>query len=626
MTGDNYWLVVGPIVFFVTLIGWVVLLLVGGTRERHYKREDIGKRGPAAGAIVEGSPGQVNAGHVIELPDKAEPEDDADPDRLGRAMADKRRAERSLAATGRALDDRLGGAAYVRKNLKKAFPDHWSFFLGELALYSFIILILTGVFLTLFFRPSMTETIYHGAYAPLRGVTTSEAYASTLHISFEVRGGLLMRQIHHWAANIFLASICVHLMRIFFTGAFRRPREVNWLIGVAMFALALAEGFAGYSLPDDLLSGTGLRIMQGIVQSIPLVGTYLSFFIFGGQFPGEDFIPRLYSVHILLIPGLLLALVTAHLMIIWRQEHTQWPGKGGRETKASGDPTYPVFAAKTAALFMYVFGVIAALGAFAQINPVWLYGPYAPQQVSTGSQPDWYVGFLEGSLRIMPRWSTTVAGHTVIWNVFLPAVALPVAFITLIALYPFAEKWATGDRREHNLLDRPRNAPTRTGIGLAAIAWYGDLWAAGGNDVIADKFDIPLYWTTWFFRAGFFLFPVIAFIVTRRVCLGLQRRDLETVEEGLESGIIVRTPEGRYIEVHKQVADETEALLTTRRPTELVRPRPRHIIPLPTPGRIRAQVRSRANQFYLEYQAEAREAGQGRYGDGDEPDDRAADD
>jgi len=532
-------------------------------------------------------------------------------------MADKHRVERSLAATGRALEDRLGGAGYASKNLKKAFPDHWSFFLGELALYSFIILILTGVFLTLFFKPSMTETIYNGSYAPLRGVSTSEAYASTLHISFDVRGGLLMRQIHHWAADIFLASICVHMMRIFFTGAFRRPREINWLIGVTLFALALAEGFAGYSLPDDLLSGTGLRIMQGIVLSIPLVGSYLSFFVFGGQFPGEDFIPRLYSVHILLIPGLILALVTVHLMVLWHQEHTQWPGKGGRETKVSGDPTYPVFAAKTTALFMYVFAVIAALGTFAQINPVWLYGPYSPDQVSTGSQPDWYVGFLEGSLRIMPRLTTTLAGHTVIWNVFLPAVALPGVFITAIALYPFLEKWATGDRRVHNLLDRPRNVPTRTAIGIAVIVWYGNLWAAGGNDVIAGQFKISLYWTTWFFRAGFFLFPLIAFVVTRRICLSLQRRDLETMDEGMESGIIVRTAEGRYVEVHKRVGEETAALLDTRQPTELVRPLPDHILPLPTPKRIRAQVRSRANKFYLGYQAESHGAGQGRYGNGD---------
>jgi ubiquinol-cytochrome c reductase cytochrome b subunit len=528
-------------------------------------------------------------------------------------MAKDSRLARTLASTGDALDDRLGVAGFAKENIKKAFPDHWSFLLGELALYSFFILILTGVFLTLFFHPSQTEIVYHGSYTPLKGARTTEAYASTLDISFDVRGGLLVRQIHHWAADLFLASICIHLMRIFFTGAFRKPREINWLIGVTLFALAIAEGFAGYSLPDDLLSGTGLRIMQGIVLSIPLVGTYLSFFIFGGQYPGESFIPRLFTVHILLIPGILLALITAHLMILWHQKHTQWPGKDGSERKVSGDPTFPVFAAKTGAMFLYTFGVLAFLGAFVQINPIWLYGQYDPAADSTGSQPDWYVGFLEGSLRIMPRLSTNVLGHTISWNVFLPAVALPIVFITGIALYPFAEKWATGDRREHNLLDRPRNAPTRTAIGIAVIAWYGDLLAAGGNDVIADKFEIPLYGTTWFFRAGFFLAPLIAFVVTRRVCLALQRRDQQTLHEGIESGIIIRTPQGGYREPTRRPTPDLAAVLETRRPEELVRPQPDHVIPLPTPGRIKAQIASRANRFYLDYHAESSGGGQGVY-------------
>ncbi|WP_308207527.1 cytochrome b [Actinomadura madurae] len=228
------------------------------------------------------------------------------------------------------VNDRLGSGEFLNRNIRKAFPKHWSFLLGEIALYSFAILILTGVFLTLFFKPSGATVVYDGSYTPLRGVTMSEAYASTLHISFDVRGGLLMRQIHHWAAIIFIAAICVHLLRIFFTGAFRKPREINWLIGTTLFVLAIAEGFAGYSLPDDLLSGTGLRIMQGIVLSIPVAGTYLALWVFGGEFPAsEEFLPRLFTVHILLVPGVLLALVAAHVMILWHQTHTIFPGRGG---------------------------------------------------------------------------------------------------------------------------------------------------------------------------------------------------------------------------------------------------------------------------------------------------------
>ncbi|QXJ25532.1 ubiquinol-cytochrome c reductase cytochrome b subunit [Actinomadura graeca] len=511
----------------------------------------------------------------------------------------------------RGVDDRLGAAGFLRRNLRKAFPGHWSFLLGEIALYSFVVLLLTGVYLTLFFQPSSAPAVYDGSYAPLRGLRVSQAYASTLHLSFDVRGGLLMRQIHHWAANVFVAAICAHLLRIFFTGAFRRPREINWLIGVTLFTLALAEGFAGYSLPDDLLSGTGLRIAQGIMLSIPVAGTYVSMFVFGGEFPDEDFIPRLFTVHILLVPGLLLGLITAHLMILWHQTHTQFPAKGRRESRVSGHPAYPHFAAQSGAYFLYTLGVLAAMATLLQVNPVWLYGPYEPSQVSTASQPDWYVGFLEGALRIMPPLTTTVAGHTVGWNVFLPTIVLPGAFFTCIALYPFAERWATGDRRVHHLLDRPRNAATRTGIGGAVIAWYGNLWAAGGNDVLSYTFGLPLYATTWFFRVGFFVFPFLAFALTRRACLSLQRRDLRVREEGVETGLVRLTPDGGFAERHEPPSDEEEAVLLTRRPQELVASYPRHIIPLPTPGRARAQVRTRLNRFYFDYQCESRGGGQG---------------
>ncbi|MGH3241195.1 MAG: cytochrome bc1 complex cytochrome b subunit [Spirillospora sp.] len=522
----------------------------------------------------------------------------ADADRLGRF------------AWG--VNDRLGSTAFMRRNVKKAFPSHWSFMLGEIALYSFTVLVITGIYLTLFFKPSGSVVVYDGSYTPLNGMTMSEAYASTLHLTFDVRGGLLMRQIHHWGAIVFLAAISVHLLRIFFTGAFRKPREVNWLIGVAMFALALAEGFAGYSLPDDLLSGTGLRIMQGIVLSIPIAGTYLALWVFGGEFPAsETFLPRLFSLHILLIPALLVALVTVHLMIMWHQTHTFWPGRGRRERVVRGEPFFPYFAAQTTAYFIYTFGVLALMAAVTQINPVWLYGPYDPAQVSVGSQPDWYVGFLEGALRIIPSWSTTVAGHTVSWNVLLPAVVLPGVFLTLIALYPFVERWATGDERLHHLLDRPRNAATRTAIGAAVIAWYGNLWAAGGNDVLAYTFDIPLFWTTWFFRAGFFVAPLLAFTVARRACLSLQRRDVRQRAEGVGSGLISLSPDGEFYESHVRPSDEEEAVLQTRQPGELVAPYPNHLIPLPTPDRARTQMRTRANRFYLNYQSESHGGGQG---------------
>jgi ubiquinol-cytochrome c reductase cytochrome b subunit len=351
--------------------------------------------------------------------------------------------ERALESTGVWLDDRLHGARGVRVLLRKVFPDHWSFLLGEIILYSFIILLLTGTFLTLWFQPSMTDVVYHGGYIPLRGVKMSEAYASTLNISFDVRGGLLMRQIHHWAADLFMAAIMAHMIRVFFTGAYRKPREINWLIGIVLFTLGMFEGLFGYSLPDDLLSGAGLRITEGILQSFPIVGTYLAYFLFGGPFPGHDIIPRLYILHVLVIPGLILALVTVHLFLMFHQKHTQMPGKGRTNTNVVGAPTYPYFMAKTGAFFFFVFACLTLAATFTQINPVWLYGPFNPVAISAGSQPDFYMGALEGSLRMFPPWQWVFFHHTFAFNVFVPAL-LPLGIVFGgAAIWPFLEQSTT---------------------------------------------------------------------------------------------------------------------------------------------------------------------------------------
>jgi ubiquinol-cytochrome c reductase cytochrome b subunit len=449
------------------------------------------------------------------------------------------------------IDDRLTTVRFLKRNMKKVFPDHWSFMLGEIALYSFIILLLSGTFLTLWFKPSMLEVHYEGSYEPLHGVKMSEAYASTLDISFDVRGGLLMRQIHHWAAILFMASLMVHMLRVFFTGAYRKPRELNWFIGLGLFTLGMVEGLFGYSLPDDLLSGTGLRITQGVAESIPVVGTYIYMFLFGGEFPGEAIIPRMFTLHILLIPGIILALVTAHMMIMWHQKHTQMPGTGGTEEKVVGYPMYPVFMAKTGAYFLFTFAVIALLSTVAQINPIWLFGPYDPSAISAGSQPDFYMGVLEGSLRIMPAWETNAFGHTISWNVLIPALGPLGIIFTGAAIFPSLERWVTGDHGYHHVNDRPRNAPTRTGLGMGMVAFYGILWIAGANDVLAEKFHVSLYATTWFFRVFIFLGPVLAFIITKRICLGLQRSDAASMDHGYESGTIVMSPDGEFTEVHK---------------------------------------------------------------------------
>src|SRR3954452_21405038 len=333
------------------------------------------------------------------------------------------------------LDDRFVAANWFRRTLNKVYPDHWSFLLGEIALYSFVVLLLSGTYLTFFFDASMREVVYDGSYAPLRGVSMSAAYDSTLDLSFDVRGGLFIRQVHHWAALLFVASIVVHLMRIFFTGAFRRPRETNWLIGVGLMVLSLVEGMTGYSLPDDLLSGTGLRIISAIILAIPVIGTWAHWAVFGGEFVGEAIIGRFYIVHVLLIPGILLALIGLHLLILVKQKHTQFPGAGRTEHNVVGVRMFPTFAAKSAGLFFVVFGVIAAMAGLFQINPIWLWGPYNPGQVSSASQPDWYIMFLDGSTRLFPAWDLNLPGNYTVAALFWPTVVLPCILFTLLLAY-----------------------------------------------------------------------------------------------------------------------------------------------------------------------------------------------
>ncbi|MEV5896216.1 cytochrome bc1 complex cytochrome b subunit [Nonomuraea fuscirosea] len=481
---------------------------------------------------------------------------------------------RFISGPSRYLDDRVGAAGFFKRNLRKIFPDHWTFLLGEIALYSFIILLLTGTFLTFWFEPGMGHVVYDGSYAPLQGVEMSDAYASALRISFDVRGGLLIRQIHHWAALLFTAGLVVHMLRIFFTGAYRKPREINWLIGIALFALSLFEGLTGYSLPDDLLSGAGLRITQGVLLSIPLIGTYLSFFLFGGEYPGEDVIPRFFTLHILLIPGILLALITAHLVLMWVQKHTQMPGKGRTEKNVVGAPLLPAFMAKSGAYLLFTTAITAGLATFAQINPIWLFGPYTPADISAGSQPDWYMGFLEGSLRLMPSWEINLFGTahagTVPLSVLIPALLPLGLIITGLVLFPFLEQWVTGDRREHHIADRPRNNPHRTAIGITAITFYGLLWLMGANDLIAANFHVSLNWTTYVGRVLIFLGPALAYLITYRMCLGLQRSDAATIGHGVESGVIKRLPHGEFVEIHAAPSADIEAHLEGKTPVPML--------------------------------------------------------
>lgn len=506
------------------------------------------------------------------------------------------RGSRFTSAASRYIDDRTSVGAAVKEFGRKIFPDHWSFLLGEIALFSFIVILISGTFLTLFFQASMAEVVYTGAYTPMKGIEMSAAMASTLDISFSVRGGLLMRQVHHWGALLFIAAIGLHMLRVFFTGAFRKPRELNWVIGFVLFILAMAEGFTGYSLPDDVLSGNGLRIIDGMIKSFPVIGTWLSFLFFGGEFPGTEIVGRLYMLHIMVLPALVILLVALHLMFVVIHKHTQYPGPGRTEQNVVGLPILPAYAAKAGGFFFIVFAVIVLISSFFGINAIWNYGPYDPSPVSAGTQPDWYAGFADGMLRLMPPGlETEWFGYTWSWNMLIPVIIMGV-FLTLVAIYPFVEAWITGDTREHHLLDRPRNAPTRTGIGAAGVTLYAVMWAAASSDLIATHFQLGVEGVIHALQALLVFGPFVAYFIAKRVALALQRKDKLIALHGYESGRIVRMPGGEYVEVHKPLDAYTRWELVSYHDYKplVLRPNPDGRIPF---GR---RVRAAFSRFFFE--------------------------
>ncbi|HEY1778822.1 MAG TPA: ubiquinol-cytochrome c reductase cytochrome b subunit [Solirubrobacteraceae bacterium] len=445
-----------------------------------------------------------------------------------------------LADPVRFIDERLGAAKPIRFLLDYVFPDHWSFLLGEIALYAFIVLVITGTFLALFFSPDTGQVVYHGAYQPLAGQHVSAAYSSALALSFTVKGGLLMRQTHHWAALVFVAAITLHLLRIIFTGAFRKPRELNYVIGVTMLAVAILEGFCGYSLPDDLLSGIGLAIAWGVAMSVPFVGGPLATALWGGVFPGSKaFESRLYIVHVFVIPALLAVLIGMHLAMIMRQRHTQFPGPGRREDNVVGTPAWPGYALRSLGLLMLVAAVLVLMGGLIQINPIWLWGPYHTYIGTNGAQPDWYLGWLIGALRLMPNLEISIGGHTLVPNPFFGGVLFPTVVFGLLYALPWIDRrFFTRDRASHHLLERPRDNPRRTALGAAVLSAIFVVFLAGSADRLFVVFTYSYEGAIDFFRVAFFVAPVIVYLLTKRICDQLARGEGHPLREW--SGTVVR--------------------------------------------------------------------------------------
>jgi ubiquinol-cytochrome c reductase cytochrome b subunit len=451
-----------------------------------------------------------------------------------------RRFERIMRST----EQRLGAAQGIKAALRYVFPDHWSFLLGEIALYAFVVLVATGIFLTLFYTPGDSQVVYHGSYALLQGQQMSEAYRSVLDLSMTVPAGLLMRQVHHWAADVFIAAIVLHLMRIFFTGAYRKPRDFNYYIGLLMLMLAILEGFAGYSLVDDLLSGMGLAIAYSVAMSIPFIGGQLAYLVFDGPFPGSSsFLPRLEIIHVFLLPVALATLITVHLVMIMRQHHSQFAGPGRRERNVVGTPMWPAYALRSVGLLLAVAAVLFIIGGLVQINPIWQWGPYHPYLSENGAQPDWYIGWLIGALRLMPNYELAIGSHTIIPNPFWGGAFFPLVVFGVMFLWPSIERRVTGDRLRHDLLERPRDRPVRTAVGAAFLSWVVIIFAIGSTDRLFLRLDISYKAQIGFWRFGVWIIPILIFFITRAACRSLQRSHAHPFR-AWRGTVVVRGPDG----------------------------------------------------------------------------------
>lgn len=453
---------------------------------------------------------------------------------------------------------------------RRAVPNRWSHVFGIASVGCLVILLVTGVALMFFYAPSGALTQYRGSYRPLSGVVVSKAYASTVHLSFEVRGGLLLRQLHHWAALLLPASVTVQLLVTFFTGEYRRPRRAQWVLSVAIFGLVLAGGWSGYALPDDMLAGTGMQITQGVTLAIPFVGTTAARLLFGGSYPGR-IIEHLYPIHVAVVPVLLVALLVLRGRLWWIRGPAQPRGPGRTSTTIVGMRLYPVATIRAAGLLLVVTGSVTVISAIATISPLWLYGPADPTNASAGSQPDWYTGFLDGALRLVPSgWEVTWRYRTWTLAILIP-LAVVTAFLALVALSPFIEEHLTADHRDHHLLDRPRDKPTRTGVGAAGIVFYCTLWFAAAADVIATVFHVSFENVILLLQVTLVVGPPLALILVRAICVELQARDRDIQVNGVETGRVIRLPNGGYVEVHRPIDAAPPAVLTERTQAPLVR-------------------------------------------------------
>jgi ubiquinol-cytochrome c reductase cytochrome b subunit len=392
-----------------------------------------------------------------------------------------------------AIDRRTGLRSVVRKTADKVFPGHWSFLLGEVALITFGILVVTGIVLALFYRPFIDPVAYSGSAELYQGRTVPAVFGSILRLTHDIPGGLLLRRIHRAASHLFVAAVIAHMLRILLTGAFRRPREINHVVGVALLGVVVAQGYIGHNLPWDALAGTSLRIAYTFIASIPWVGPQIAVAAFGGQFPSAELIPRLHLLHVFVLPALIAGLIGLHMLILVRQSHTQRPRSDIDDARTVvGERVWPAQTAKTTSLALGVTAILAASAVLVPWADVDLHGPYAVGQTTNAAQPDWFLFWVEGGLRLYPGLDIPLPGGAMS-GPFVVGVVLPLLLVVLLALYPWIERRLIHDDGPgtHHGLQHPMDVPVRAGLVAGIMTMLTVLTVAAGNDVVARLIGAP---------------------------------------------------------------------------------------------------------------------------------------
>ena len=389
------------------------------------------------------------------------------------------------------LDDRLG-LGEAQTFLGKAFPAEDSYLLGEVAAFCFLLLVLTGVFLGFFFEPSTSDVEYTGSVAQYQGQEMPEAFVSVLNITYDVPFGMLIRRMHHWAAHLFVASIGLHMLRVFFTGAYRNPREINWVVGSGLAGLSMFAAYTGYALPFDEFASTAVGIGYNVASSVPILGDPLAQIVFGGEFPSSATIPRLFFLHVLLIPIAIAGLLGLHMVILIRQKHTEAPREadvGGREPVDSDDdsvvvglPMVPNQAAVSAVVFFLTLAVLSLLAGFLPVHNIAEYGPMDPASTPSLIMPDWFLMWGYGFLKLVPSWMSFDLLGIHVSSEFLGGLVLPgLVFVALVA-WPFVDYEEEPVHFGANPLERP----FPTAVGVAGIVFIMVASIAGMDVIVAE--------------------------------------------------------------------------------------------------------------------------------------------